>query len=46
MAIAETLDNCLAQKSDGFKTQLSGVLHGHYSHEMDPSKVEDYYAGY
>jgi Ala-tRNA(Pro) deacylase len=30
---------------DDFKTLLSGVRHGHYSHEKHPSKVEEHYAG-
>jgi Ala-tRNA(Pro) deacylase len=30
---------------DDFKNLLSGVRHGHFSHEKHPSKVEDYYAG-
>jgi Ala-tRNA(Pro) deacylase len=38
-------EHLLHISGDGFKTLLSGVRHGHYSHEKHPSKVEENYAG-
>ena len=34
-------EHLLHISGDGFKTLLSGVRHGHYSHEKGHSKVED-----